>query len=139
MSIDPTLQKAVDRTKAQVEVATMPDDSKERLCRIIDRSANATNGTPDKIQIMAELMLESILLQAHDRATEPLRVSDIVDTRMQAHTAACPLRADPARALPRWAAAIYPFRWQLMVIASFLCFSPYLPTILKLGVEHLPK
>ena len=52
MSTDPSVSGSVARTKEQVEKAPLPDDSKERILRIIDKAAAATNGSPDKVQAL---------------------------------------------------------------------------------------
>ena len=130
MTMDPSIKGSIERTKRQVEEAPLPDDSQERLLRIIDKAAAATNGSPDKIQALSELMLENILLNAHNQATEAVRVRTLVTEKMEAHINACPMRG-VTKTAPKWLLSIYPLRWQMTVVVTAIVLSGHASEIIK--------
>ena len=130
MSTDPSVSGSVARTKEQVEKAPLPDDSKERILRIFDKAAAATNGSPDKVQALTEIMLENTLLQAQERATEAVRVAIQVDGLIKEHIARCAFRQE-VPSLPPWLASIYAFRWSITIVATAAILTGHAPEIIK--------
>ena len=119
----------LDRARADLAAASMPDETREHLHGLLDRAAEVSNGTPDKVGAIADALAALLVHQVRRDIRAPGEVRAAILASVEAHVVACPLRA--RNLTGRWA-ALYPYRWPLVVAAGFVLASPHAPAVLDL-------
>jgi len=119
----------LDRARADLASASMPDDTREHLFGLLDRADKVSNGTPDKVGAIADALAALLIHQVRRDIRAPGEVRTAIQESVEAHVVACPLRA--RNLTGRWA-ALFPYRWPLVVAAGFVLASPHAPAVIDL-------
>ncbi len=127
-------------TKLCTLIATSKDvheDSKEKLERLVKQAATLTNGHPDKIQGIAELLFAMVVQDTRNMLLLPDKIATVVSEQMGQHTSKCPLSSvASAPPMVRW---IYPLRWQITVLLGLVLFAPQTPAVCSVVSKWLDK
>lgn len=123
-------KEKIERTRKYVLASALPEDTKDGLGNLLDAGACAANGTPDKLQAIADAILELILHEVKQAVRNP----EAVKKAVQEHVKECPLAAAPGGKL----GVVYRFRWPLCVIVCTAVFSPNFSALAGL-VERIWK
>ena len=116
---------------AKVEACeSIDDDHKDALADLIRSTEHASNGAPDKIDAMSQVMGHLVLCYVRGELRMPARVK----REVAAHVADCPLRGGTvAGTVAATCKAIAPVAWPMGLVACAAIFSPYIgPGVLGL-------
>lgn len=122
----------IERTRAYLLASTLPEDTKDGLQDLLDKAGKAANGTPDKLQAIADAMLSMALHEVK----QAVRVPEVVirsaeraaKAEVETHASACASKMPAAGKLG--IALQFAKSWPLMLFGCALAFSPHLPAIL---------
>jgi hypothetical protein len=108
-------KEKIERTREYVLASNLADEAKDGLGNLLDAGAKAANGAPDKIQAIADALMELILHEVK----QAVRYPETFKKAVEAHALTCPLNT-PAGKL----GVAFRFRWPICVFASVAVFSP---------------
>lgn len=122
-------KEKIERTRGYVLASNLAEEAKDGLSNLLDAGAKAANGAPDKIQAIADAILELILHEVKQAVRHP----EVVKKAVEAHALTCPL-STPAGAV----GIAFRFRWPICVFASVAVFSPNFGRMAELikGLVH---
>jgi hypothetical protein len=133
-------KEKIERTREYLLESDLPEDAKDNLQSLLDFSAEAANGSTDKIKDMAQAQLQSAMFHVKNAVRTPNVIKDIVAQ----HAANCPgkkIVAAPQPALTGKLAALYAFRWPICIIISVIVLAAFLsgnfPALLSLAEKAL--
>lgn len=130
-------KQAIDDVKQYLFSSDLADDCKDNLLGLVKNAANLANGHPDKIQGITELLLSMVLQDVRNSIRQPKKIAAEVAAQMTVHVAKCPVAGGGA--LPAKIAWMYPFRWQIAVLACVALFSPHTPELFSLISRLMDK
>jgi hypothetical protein len=123
----PAIQSRIDDVKSEINGSPLADADKDCLKETLDAAAEVSNGHPDKIQGMTDLLRDLVILDVRRAARLPKEVEGEVRRQMVIHVANCPMSSST---LPKAIAWAYPIRWQVTIIIAVLCFAPQAPVVI---------
>jgi len=124
----PEVIAEVERTRGYLLGSDLPDDVKDGLGRLLNKAVSASNGHPDKLQGLTDLMLEFVIHETRQSVRTPARIDAAVQAQMITHVQTCKVR-NTVEKMPRWAFYLYTFKWQITVIVCVGLFTPQAPAI----------
>lgn len=119
-------KEKVERTRAYLLGSGLAEDTKDGLQGLLDAAGKAANGTPDKLQAIADAMLA---LAIHE-VKQAVRLPAMVKGAVEAHAMGCPLNSPGGKF-----GLIYRMRWPLCVVISVAFLSPNFPMIVSAAKE----
>ena len=129
--MDPLLKEKIGRHKKELEGSDLHPETKEHLSHFIDKVAFASNGCPDKIAALTELVADLCLMKVEDRVRGPSERKQLIEDEVrkydEAHNAKCPF-SGAVKGKLGW---LYVFRWPLTVIIGLLLALPNGPAIIE--------
>lgn len=130
-------KQTIEDVKKYLFSSDLADDCKDNLLGLVKNAANLANGHPDKIQGITELLLSMVLQDVRNSIRQPKKIAAEVAAQMNAHVAKCPIAGGGT--LPARVAWMYPFRWQIAILASVMMFAPHTPELFSLISRYMEK
>jgi len=124
--MDDLVKEDIERTRRYLLGSTLAEDTKDGLQNLLTSAARGANGTPDKLQAIADAMLA---LAIHE-VKQAVRLPALVQSAVDAHSVKCPLNSPGGKF-----GLIYRMRWPLAAVACAACVSPNFPLIAALIKE----
>ena len=136
--MDQLLKEKIGRHKKELDGSDLHPETKEHLSHFIDKVAFASNGCPDKIAALTELVADLCLMKVEDRVRGPSERKQLIEDEVrkydEAHNAKCPF-SGAVKGKLGW---LYVFRWPLTTVIGFLTAFPNGPAILKAIKDFWP-
>ena len=126
--MSPALQSRIDDVRQEINGSPLAPADKDCLKETLDAAAEVSNGHPDKLQGMTDLLRDLVILDVRRAARQPREVEGEVKRQMELHVANCPMTSS---ALPKAVAWVYPLRWPITIIIAVLGFAPQAPIVVN--------
>jgi hypothetical protein len=120
----------VNLTREQIKNSALQDDSKELLYILLDTAAESANGSPDKLNAIGDTLLAFCLYEIRSAIRFPTQLNQAATDAIRIHTDNCPLR-NSVTGMPKIAQWLFPFRWQITVLAVVTFLAPNALTVIN--------
>lgn len=121
-------QDKIERTRAYLLTSGLPEDAKDGLQDLLDKAGRAANGTPDKLQAIADAMLSMALHEVKQAVRVPACIAEAARAEVKLHADGCALKMPAAGKIG--IVLTLAKSWPLMLFGCALAFSPHLPAII---------
>ncbi len=119
----------ISEVKAYLHESGLAEEHQDGLRSMLDFAADVSNGHPDKLQGMTDLLFMLVLHEVRKEIRQPKKIAEAVTKNMADHIGKCPMRSGAG--LPKPLAMLYPFRNQICLAAGILGFAPQAPAIFE--------
>jgi len=144
--LDEAKKRQLALARIELDKSDLAPDTKDNLSQYIESSANAANGSVDKLNEMANAQFQSALFHVKNACRTPRLIKEIVDE----HAAACPGKTTTTRTTTTTTPGPQTFgkfaipidilkaalkSWQLASVLVAMFVAPNAPDIIKTFID----